>query len=68
MKRRCYFCGSTNLARRIVDEPIFDGDELVGSVRVVAYVCLQCGESYLPHQFNEARMERARAIERSQNC
>ncbi|MEJ7613969.1 YgiT-type zinc finger protein [Fervidibacter sacchari] len=49
MKRRCYFCGSTNLVRRIVNEPIFDGDELLGIVKVVAYVCLQCGESYLPH-------------------
>jgi hypothetical protein len=48
MKRKCCLCGSTNLARRIVDEPIFDGDELVGSVRVIAYVCLQCGGSYLP--------------------
>jgi len=49
MKRRCYSCGGINLVRRILDELVFDGDELLGIVKVAAYVCSQCGDSYLPH-------------------
>jgi len=33
-----------------LEEPIFDGEEFLGTVKVTAWVCLQCGDSYLPHK------------------
>lgn len=50
MKRRCYTCGGTKFERRPLEEPIFDGEEFLGTVKVTAWVCLQCGDSYLPHK------------------
>ncbi len=50
MKRCCYTCGSTDFERRIIEEPLYDGGEFLGTVRVRAWVCRQCGDSYLPHK------------------
>ncbi len=43
---RCVFCGSTKFERREVTEVIEDGDKVLGTVKVMAKVCLDCSEPY----------------------